>query len=287
MESLREAIEIAHLTTLANLWRLNEAITISESGGDLPEMVESWMPDYLFDHRQLGLANWDRYWDTLNQVSPLFTSSPAASADPKCGPIESTSAWHWAVMLATDELLRLIMRECDTNVAVHWFLGEVGEQHRQAEWPIFRERQAGIRQLILERFSAVRAQQSRIQTMLIKERDSALIKCAEHEAISRMTPSESDRRGRNDPAVRPAVSEDSKVILIDGTPFGITPNQGLYLRELIRRGDWMSDSEFRTACPEVGGNARPERWRANLHDDLKAHLTTDKRRGTRWNDEVV
>lgn len=271
MESLREAIEIANRTTHANVDRVCQAVELSRAGGDLPALVESWFQDHFLYPALLGLQSWHRYWDAMNAVSPFFTASAAAAADPRFGPIESASAWHWAAFLAADELMRIFMRASGCPEDVHWFLGEYGAEQRTEQWPLFRERQPAIRLQICEQFANVGNERKRLSSMLIRERDSALIESEKR-----------DQAGRKVPAVPPTVSTDPPQIDVNGKAYALSPNQAIYLKELVRCRDWMSDSEFRAACPEVGDTARPDLWRKKLPADVLVHLETQRNRGTRW-----
>lgn len=71
-------------------------------------------------------------------------------------------------------------------------------------------------------------------------------------------------------------------ITIGGIPYALTDDQALYLDTLIKLGNWMSDPEFRKECPQVGDEARPDRWRKSLPGSVKSHLETKQGKGTRW-----
>lgn len=84
------------------------------------------------------------------------------------------------------------------------------------------------------------------------------------------------------PPKRNRVSINPAQIMLDGTPYLLSTSEAMYLQALIDHDDWMSDSDFRKLHPEVGESARPDKWRKAMPDAIKAHLQTDRRRGTRW-----
>lgn len=88
-------------------------------------------------------------------------------------------------------------------------------------------------------------------------------------------------QGEKPKPTAPVVSLDPPQITIGGTAIALSDDQALYLQELLKADDWMSDPEFKKRCQQVGNSARPDRWRDKLPEAVSRHLDTDHR-GTRW-----
>lgn len=73
-----------------------------------------------------------------------------------------------------------------------------------------------------------------------------------------------------------------QITLEDGNAYALTETQAIYIDELHRSVDWMTDAEFIRRRPEVGENARPDRWRRKLPAEIRNRVRPRDNGGWKW-----